>query len=308
MKRVQVLLVGGFLGSGKTTLVRQLLNAAIASGQRLAVVSNEFGELGIDEALLESESQGFVEIAGGCVCCKLSDELSETLQDLYERVQPDCIAIETSGVALPSDAQLTLFRPPVSEWIADEAIVVVVNADQLADRIGQRQDPAVGEQDPLGEDLTFEFQVSAADLLLLNKVDLVDALEPLHAALEEMNPGVPIFETVQCQVAADLLFPPDAHRVRASRAAQDDHDHDHDHDHTQHFVSQVHDIPSGLTQEAATSWVAARQGLRTKGFVETTEGWQVIQGVGRRLEITPTATTPPEAVQNRLVVIEYRPH
>ena len=306
MKRVQVLLVGGFLGSGKTTHVRHLLNSAIASGQKLAVISNEFGELGIDEALLESESQGFVELAGGCVCCKLSDELSETLQDIYERVQPDCIAIETSGVALPSDAQLTLFREPVCEWISDEAVVVVVNADQLKDRLASAQAQDIDDPYGSGEDLTFEFQVSAADLLLLNKVDLLEEdSAPLHALLQEMNPGVPIFETVQGQIAPELLFPPDAHRLRQTRkATKPVHDHDHDH---AHFVSQVHDIPENLTLAAAKHWVTERQGLRTKGFVQTTDkGWHVIQGVGRRMEVTHTDTTPPPEVQNKLVVINYR--
>ncbi len=86
---IPALIVSGYLGSGKTTLVRALLDDARARGLRIAVISNEFGELGIDQALLGGEGASYVEIEGGCVCCRLSDELVVTLQMLWERVQPD---------------------------------------------------------------------------------------------------------------------------------------------------------------------------------------------------------------------------
>jgi Ni2+-binding GTPase involved in maturation of urease and hydrogenase len=151
--------VSGFLGSGKTTLVRELLADAQRTAVKAAVVSNEFGELGIDRALLGKLGDGYVELEGGCVCCRLSDELVETLQTLWERVQPDRVIIETSGVALPYDVQINFWREPVSQWVEDDVAVVIVNAEQLLE----------------GRDLdaTFEQQVSSADFLLLNKIDLV---------------------------------------------------------------------------------------------------------------------------------------
>ncbi len=150
-KRIPVLVVSGFLGAGKTTLVRHLLHDAQRTGVRVAVVSNEFGALGIDKALLGEGEEAYVELEGGCVCCQLSDTLLDTLQMLWERVRPDRIIVETSGVALPFDTQLNLWREPVSAWVDDDMAVVVVNAEQLME----------------GRDLegTFEDQVSSAESL-----------------------------------------------------------------------------------------------------------------------------------------------
>lgn len=128
---IPVLIVSGFLGSGKTTLVRHLLADAQRSGDRVAVISNEFGALGIDQALLGASEGAYVELEGGCVCCQLSDELRDTLQMLRERVNPHRIIVETSGVALPSDTQLQFWREPVCHWVEDDVAAIVVNAEQL---------------------------------------------------------------------------------------------------------------------------------------------------------------------------------
>src|SRR5690606_36261112 len=184
-ERIPIVVVSGFLGSGKTSLVRHLLEVAQQRGERLAVVSNELGALGIDRALLAgaaaTEGAPIVrELEGGCVCCELTDDLVLALETLRREVAPDRIAIETSGVALPYDVQLTLWRPPVSEWIADDLGVVVVNAEQLA------------EGRELGD--TFEHQVTAADLLVLNQIDRVPeaVLPELEARLHALEPEAPI--------------------------------------------------------------------------------------------------------------------
>ncbi len=298
-----VLVVSGFLGSGKTTLVRRLLEDAQARGERVAIVSNEFGALGIDEALLGGGEERFVELAGGCVCCQLSDELVDTLEALREKVNPDRIVIETSGVALPFETQLNLYRPPVNAWVGDEASVVVVNAAQLA------------EGDEL--DGTFEDQVASADLLLLHKVDLVhvDTLEALEARLLALNPDAPVLRARFGDIDPALLFPtgPEeapgaaapvgaARRARAATAAHG-HAHDHAHDHEQ-FVTEELRVPDDLTEAEAHAWIDARKGLRTKGFVATREGLRVVQGVGRRLELAhPGDLLVPDALVGRVVVI-----
>ena len=285
---IPVLVVSGFLGSGKTTLVRHLLAEAQLAGERLAVISNEFGELGIDQALLGADGDAYVELEGGCVCCQLSDELRDTLQMLRERVDPHRIVVETSGVALPSDTQLQFWREPVCDWVEDDVAVIVVNAEQLLE----------------GRDLhgTFEDQVTSADLLLLNKVDLVpsDSWERLESMLCEMAPDIPILRCVHGQVAPDVLFPPDPDRLRAQRRAAGDRSEPHHHE---AFMTGILTIADGIEPEALMAQLQGLEMLRAKGFVRTSRGLQLVQGVGRRIELTDVASMPRPTLLGRVVVI-----
>jgi G3E family GTPase len=193
--------LSGFLGSGKTTLVQRLLADARRRGLRIALVSNELGELGIDKALLGRGGESYVEIEGGCVCCELSDDLLQTLTDLHRDVDPDRFVIETSGVALPYDTQLNFWREPACDFIGEDMAVVVVNAEQLYE-----------ERDLEG---TFEDQVQSADLLILNKLDLVPeiAWPEIEARLRAIEPEAPLVHSVQGDVDMDLLFPPGAEEL-----------------------------------------------------------------------------------------------
>ncbi len=290
--RIPVLVVAGFLGSGKTSLVRHLLAEAQASGVRVAVVSNEFGALGIDRALLAGADRApggvpIRELEGGCVCCELTDDLVRTLEALRREVAPDQIVIETSGVALPYDVQLSLWRPPVSEWISDDLGIVVVNAEQLAD----------------GRDLgaTFEQQVSAADLLVLNQVDRVDPeqLPELEDKLRALEPDALIVRALHGQVDRALLAPPET--PRDGRAPCAGHECGEGHVH-ERFASEVIEFEAGIATDALLTRLRSLGALRAKGWVETPEGPRLVQGVGRRIELTPGAPPGPEWAR-RVVVI-----
>ena len=285
-KRVPALVLSGFLGSGKTTLVQRLLQDAAARGIRVALISNELGELGIDRALLGQGGQSYIELEGGCVCCELSDDLLETLVELKRDIDPDRFVIETSGVALPYDTQLNFWREPACDFIGDDMAVVVVNADQLAE----------------GRDLegTFEDQVQSADLLVLNKVDLVpEARWPeIEARLREIEPEAPLVRAVRGDVDLDLLFPPDAGELDRRGAAPEPRPHSHE-----HFATDEWNPAPGLSEAEIEETLANAELLRAKGFVETDAGVRLVQVVGRRVEITEPSEPPPPALIGRVVRI-----
>jgi cobalamin biosynthesis protein CobW len=292
--RVPVLLVSGFLGSGKTTLVRQLLADARRRGLRVAVISNELGELGIDRSLLAGEDDDAIELAGGCICCRLSDRFVETLEQLRERARPQRVIVETSGVALPYETQLHLWREPVSRWVGDDVAVVVVNAEALAR----------GEFDGGEAADVFAQQVSSADLIVLNQLDRVaPALLPrLEARLRELEPEAPIVRAEHARVDPDLLFPPDPIGPRAPRraaAAPPPHSHDA-------FVAEEIALEPGLAPDALAERLRRLDALRIKGWVETRAGVRVIQGVGRRIELVAADAQPPRELLNRAVVVRRR--
>ncbi len=285
-RKIPALVVSGFLGSGKTTLVRSLLEAAQREKIRIAFVSNELGELGIDRALLGSGGDAFVELEGGCVCCELSDDLIETLQMLRDRVDPDRIVVETSGVALPFDTTLNFWREPVSAWIGDDMAVVVVNAEQLA----------------AGEELegTFEDQVSSADLLVLNKTDLVaeGALPKLKEKLRVIEPEAPIVHCVRGRLDPKLLFPPDLGHIDRTSTAPEAPPHHHE-----RFAAREWVVPAGIPREQLEEDLRRPGLLRAKGWVSTREGPTLVQVVGRRIELIPEPPPDP-ALLGRLILIE----
>lgn len=291
VRRVPALVLSGFLGSGKTTLVQRLLADAQKRGIRIALISNELGELGIDRALMGKGGQSYVELEGGCVCCELSDDLLETLVELKKEIDPDRFVIETSGVALPYDTQLNFWREPACDFIGDDMAIVVVNADQVYE----------------GRDLegTFEDQVQSADLLVLNKMDLVPEADwdAVEARLREIEPEAPCIRAVRGEVDPDLLFPPDAGELDRRGKAPVARPHTHE-----QFETSEWNPEKGISTEAIEAKFASAGLLRAKGFAETAEGIRLIQVVGRRVEISVPEEAPPAALIGRIVLIRRTAH
>lgn len=285
-RRVPALVLSGFLGSGKTTVVQRLLRDATDRGIRIALISNELGELGIDRALLGQSGEAYVELEGGCVCCELSDDLLETLVALQRDVDPDRFVIETSGVALPYDTQLNFWRDPACDFIGDDMAVVVVNAEQLYE----------------GRDLegTFEDQVQSADLLVLNRMDLVPEAEwpKIEARLRAIEPEAPCIRAVRGDFDLDLLFPPDAGELDRRGPAPESTPHHHE-----QFETSEWNPEEGISCAEIETKLSSANLLRAKGFAQTNEGIRLVQVVGRRVEITQPSEAPPAALLGRIVLI-----
>ena len=286
---IPALVVSGFLGAGKTTLIRNLLEDAQRTGHRLAVVSNEFGALGIDQALFgQGEDDRFVELEGGCVCCQLSDELLTTLHDLWERHKPDRMVVEASGVALPFEILMTFWREPITQWVGEALAVVVVNAEQLAEN-----------RDVEG---TAEQQISSADLLVLNKMDLIETADAtrLESMLEKMAPGTPVLYSVNSQVDPAILFPPQPTGAKKSRSREEPEVPPHTHE---SFEAEEIVIESGIAPDDLMMQLQQLTALRVKGVVQTSEGLRLVQGVGPRIHLVAPPSKIPDNLIGRVVAI-----
>ncbi len=208
---LSTIVLGGYLGAGKTTLLNHLLRHA--QGRRIAVMVNDFGDIGIDADLIESTEGEVMSLAGGCICCSVGSDLVAALMALAQRIPPpDLVLIETSGVALPGSVARGARLAP---GIETDGVVVLVDAETIRIRANDRH---VGD--------TVMQQLADADLLLLNKVDLVD--EPTLAAtrhwLAGIAPRARIIESVEARIPTELILgladETEASRLPSSRSSQ----------------------------------------------------------------------------------------
>jgi G3E family GTPase len=191
---MEIFLVSGFLGAGKTTLIKHLLASDIKGIGKIAVIVNEFGKVGIDGTLLSGRDVDIMELQSGCICCTIKTDFMRAIQEINERVSPDFLVVEPTGVAQPADILDIVFEPPVSEFSRLKSMVTVVDADFFKAR------------EILGT--FYENQISCADILILNKIDLVEdaKIRETEALLREMNPRARIISTQHCDVDPSLLF------------------------------------------------------------------------------------------------------
>jgi cobalamin biosynthesis protein CobW len=304
LQKVPATIVTGFLGAGKTTLVRQVMEQA--QGRRIAIIVNEFGSLGIDGDLLKNcgipgcEEENIVELANGCLCCTVAEDFIPTLEALLDRPNPpEHILIETSGLALPKPLIKAFNWPAIRSRVTVDGVITVVDgpavaagrfADDPAAVAAQRAaDPSLDHDNPLAE--VYEDQLAAADLVVLNKADLLEPeeLARLRAEIGAALPrAVSVLPAREGRLGLSVLLGLGAAAEDDLAARPSHHDAEdgaHEHDDFDSFVSDLPDFASPEAAVARLQDTAARFGvLRMKGFVHITGKPMrlVVQGVGPR--------------------------
>lgn len=327
--KIPVTVITGFLGSGKTTLIRHLLQHN--QGRRIAVLVNEFGELGIDGELLRScqicpdDANGednIVELTNGCLCCTVQEEFLPTMLTLLKRRDTlDCILIETSGLALPKPLIKAFRWPEIRNAATVDAVITVVDCEAVAAGTfasdpkavnAQRQaDPNLEHETPLQE--LFEDQLACADLVVLSKSDLVDArmqAQVVDLIQQELPRVVKMIPAIEGQLDPDVLLGLQAAVEDNLSARPSHHDTEEDHDHDEEISStnvvlnRAFD-PQKL-QNQLQVLVQQQEIYRIKGFVAVPNKSMrlVLQGVGTRFDqFYDRPWQPDEPQQTRLVFI-----
>ncbi|HKW53559.1 MAG TPA: cobalamin biosynthesis protein CobW [Stellaceae bacterium] len=325
MRRIPATIVTGFLGAGKTSLIRHLL--AHAGGRRIALIINEFGELGIDREILlgcgvaDCGADDVIELANGCICCTVAEDFLPTIETLLERPEPpEHIVIETSGLALPKPLVQAFAWPEVKARVTVDGVVAVLDAaavvagrfaaDPTALQAQREADPALDHDNPLEE--VFGDQLACADLVVLNKSDLVSStmMRATETALRmQLRPAVKLLRTAHGAVPPELLLglAAAAEDDLACRPSHADLLGAHDHDDFESFVVARGPVadPARFVQRLGAV-ISGHDILRLKGFLDVPgkEFRQVVQAVGARLQHyfdRPWGEREPRAT--RLVVI-----
>ncbi len=324
LARVPCTIVTGFLGAGKTTVIRHVL--ANAQGRRLAIIVNEFGDVGIDGEILKGcgdaacPEENIVELANGCLCCTVADEFVPALDAILAKDGVDHIVIETSGLALPKPLVQAFHWPAIKNRVTVDGVVVVVDGAALADgRVAadlealKRQraaDNALMHDDPVEE--VFEDQIACADLVVLNKRDLLDdaGLDRARAAIASALPRhVKVLTASDGKVDERLLLGLGIATENdiANRRTRHDAEIEHDHDDFDSFVVPLDELADPATLVARIAALAERfEVLRVKGFAAVANKplRLLVQAVGAR--VTCQFDRPWRAAehrQGRLVVI-----
>ncbi|HTH97416.1 MAG TPA: cobalamin biosynthesis protein CobW [Stellaceae bacterium] len=325
MTKIGATIVTGFLGAGKTSLVRHMIENA--GGRRIALIINEFGELGIDRELLlgcgveNCKEEDLVELANGCICCTVADDFLPTLSKLLDRPDPpEHIVVETSGLALPKPLVQAFAWPEVKARVTVDGVVTVVDgaavasgrfADDPEAVAAQRAaDPSLDHDNPLEE--VYEDQLLCADLVILNKCDLLDqpAIEALRRDVGgQLRPAVKVVEASHGAVPVSVLLGLNAAAEDdlAQRPSHHDAEEGHDHDDFESFAVKIGAIadPVGFAKRIEDV-MTAHDILRVKGFldVQAKPFRLVLQAVGGRVQhYYDRPWKPAEARGGHLVVI-----
>jgi cobalamin biosynthesis protein CobW len=327
LARIPCTIVTGFLGAGKTTLIRHVI--ANAQGRRLAVIVNEFGDVGIDGEILKGcgnaacPEENIVELANGCLCCTVADEFVPALDAILARDGVEHIVIETSGLALPKPLVQAFNWPAIKGRVTVDGVVVVVDGAALADgRVAQdlnalaaqrAADTALSHDDPIEE--VFEDQIACADLVVLNKRDLIDAagIAKAKATIADVLPrSVKVITAADGKVDQALLLGLGVGTEDAidDRRTHHDDELDHDHDDFDSFVVALDQVTDPAALAARVTALARDfDVLRVKGFAAIADKPRrlLLQAVGPRVTHQyDRPWSPDEAREGRLVVIGLR--
>ena len=304
-QKIPATVITGFLGAGKTSIIRHLLENA--GGRRIALIINEFGDVGVDGEILKGcgiescEDEDILELANGCICCTVADDFVPTMEALLGREKrPDQIVIETSGLAMPKPLVKAFNWPDIRTRVTVDAVVTVVDGPAVADGLfasdpeavqAQREDDdALEHESPLEE--LFEEQLGCADMVVINKTDLLDSrvLDTVTTEVTgQLRPAVKVVTAAHGAVDPKVL-------LGLGAAAEDDldarpshHDgvDDHDHDDFDTFSLEVTDsLSADDLLGRLRSAIVEHDVLRVKGFanIPGKDMRLLIQAVGGRIQ------------------------
>ncbi len=303
-EKIPATIITGFLGAGKTTMVRHLLSNA--NGRRLAVIVNEFGSEGVDGDTLRScgiedcPEENIVELANGCLCCTVADDFVPTMRTLIDRDEPpDHIVIETSGLALPKPLIKAFEWPEIRSRMTVDGVIAVIDGPAVAEgrfaddldavNAMREEDPSIDHDNPLQE--LYEDQLMAADIVVLNKTDLLES-EDLPGLREEIavsaGRSLRMIATEGGAVDPAVLLGlgAAAEDDLAARPSHHDGEEDHEHDDFESFDIALGEIASPAAFAERLARVAEEHDiLRIKGFASIAGKPMrlAIHGVGRRV-------------------------
>ena len=271
MPRTPITLLTGPLGSGKTTLLRHIL---AAQPGKMAIVMNEFGEIAIDTKVVEGKNVRIAELGGGCVCCSLLGEFEAAVNEIIEKIAPERIVVETTGLAEP-EALVFNIQEALPQCRLD-GVVSVIDADMLI------RFPELGH--------TTRLQIEGADILLLNKIDLIEPaqIEPLETKLREINPTAAILRTERCRIDPELLFGIGHERKIAGPG----------HQHQPEFESFAFTSGKIFSRDCFEDFTKALPAsiVRAKGFIRFADSGQLFNFVAGRWELEPFESDRTEVV------------
>ena len=322
LEKIPVTILTGFLGAGKTTLIRNLILKN--KSKRLAVIINEFGDLGVDGEIVKQCSdetcpeENILELANGCICCTVADDFIPTMKSLLEgQYIPEHILIETSGLALPKPLLKAFEWPEIRSRLTVDSVLAVVDAEavvngifapQMSNELEEKQNQTYVEHEtPLSE--VFEDQINCSDVVLLTKPDLVKNIsDARNIIIKEMERNVPILEVQNGDIGADVILgvnaaaETDLDNRRSHHDGFDDHEHD-DFDTFSISVPKILDIEK--FKIVLETLIRKNDILRIKGFlrVESKPLNLLVQSVGKRLSVNFTDTKIPVENTGNLVFI-----